>query len=509
MKRIYGLPAAIALAMLLLSSTVVLSKQHEGKAGEKLSSQTQSCIACHKIYTPGIVKDWMTSRHAMTTPGEALKKTTLEKRVSAASVKSELAGVNVGCYECHSLNADKHKDSFDHMGFKISIVMSPNDCSTCHPQEVKEYAGSKKANAYANIMKNPVYHTLVSTVTGLKKIKDGKVVVEKPTDNTLRETCLSCHGTDVQVAGMKTVSTKMGDVKVPDLTNWPNQGTGRLNPDGTMGACTVCHPRHAFSIEVARKPYTCAQCHLEPDVPAWNVYKESKHGNIFASKEKEWEFNAVPWTIGKDFTAPTCATCHNSLLVAPDGTVVAERTHDFGARLWVRLFGLVYSHPQPKSGDTTIIKNKDGLPLPTTFVNEPASDFLIDKAEQDKRFKSFTKVCGSCHSTDWIDGHFAKLETTIKEVDNMTLATTLTLVDAWTKGVEKGLPQKDNPFDEQIEQMWIKQWLFYGNSVKYASAMTGAPDYAAFHSGWWDLSNNLMSMRDMVDLKYKMSKIKE
>ncbi len=57
--------------------------------------------------------------------------------------------------------------------------------------------------------------------------------------------------------------------------------------------------------------------------------------------------------------------------------------------------------------------------------------------------------------------------------------------------------------------MWIKQWLFYANSTKYASAMTGAPDYATFHWGWWDLSNNLMSMRDMVDLKYKMSKIKE
>jgi hydroxylamine dehydrogenase len=509
MRMKYVLSIVVFLAMLFISVSVVLSKEDDGKISEKMSPQTLSCIGCHTSYTPGIVKDWMHSRHAKTTPADALKAPALERRISAASVKSGLSEYNVGCYECHSLNAEKHKDNFDHMGFRINVVVSPNDCNVCHPKEVKEYSGSKKANAYGNIMKNPVYHALVSTVTGLKKIQDGKVVIEKPTDNTLRETCLACHGTVVEVTGTKTVSTKMGDIKVPQLANWPNQGVGRINPDGSIGACSPCHPRHAFSIEVARKPYTCAQCHLEPDVPAWNVYKESKHGNIFFSKEREWNFNAVPWKVGKDFTAPTCATCHNSLITAPDGSVLIERNHDFGARLWVRLFGLVYSHPQPKSGNTTIIKNKDGLPLPTTFVNEPALEHLIGKEEQDKRFRYFRQVCSACHNTDWIDGHFDKLNTTIKEADAMTLAATLTLVDAWTKGVEKGLPTNDNPFDEPIEQMWIRQWLFYGNSLKYASAMTGAPDYAAFHDGWWNLTSNLMHMRDMVDLKYKMSKVKE
>jgi len=31
-----------------------------------------------------------------------------------------------------------------------------------------------------------------------------------------------------------------------------------------------------------------------------------------------WDFTAVPWTIGKDFNAPTCAACHISLLVNTD-----------------------------------------------------------------------------------------------------------------------------------------------------------------------------------------------
>jgi hypothetical protein len=290
------------------------------------------------------------------------------------------------------------------------------------------------------------------------------------------------------------VETKLGTIKIPELINWPNQGVGRVNPDGSRGACTTCHPRHSFSVEIARKPFTCAQCHLEPDVPAWNVYNESKHGNIFLSKQAEWNFKAMPWKLGKDFQTPTCSTCHNSLITTADGETIAERTHDFGARLWVRLFGLIYSHPQPQKGDTSIIKNKDGHALPTTFSGEPASEFLIGLEEQKKRQAIMKSVCNGCHNRDWIDNHFAKLDNTIKEADQMTLAATKLIARAW----QNGIADTFNPFDEAVEQRWVKQWLFYANSVKYASAMTGAPDYAAFKHGWWDMTNNLREMKDKV-----------
>ena len=196
-------------------------------------------------------------------------------------------------------------------------------------------------------MENPVYNMLVSTVTGVRKIENGKILSDKPSESTLHETCLGCHGTKVEAKGTKKVDTKMGQIVIPELTNWPNQGVGRENPDGSLGACSACHARHGFSIEVARKPYTCSQCHMEPDVPAWNVYHESKHGDIFFSEYYEWNFKTVPWVLGKDFKTPSCATCHNSLLVSPAGDVIVERTHNFGARLWVRIFGLIYSHAQP------------------------------------------------------------------------------------------------------------------------------------------------------------------
>ncbi|MCX5719298.1 MAG: multiheme c-type cytochrome, partial [Nitrospirae bacterium] len=404
----YG--ASFLLVLFLFFSKDIVASEKAGDVIDNatLSSQTQACIGCHNTYTPGIVQDWLSSRHSKVVPSEALKKNVLQRRISAETLPKELSKYCIGCFECHSQNPEYHKDNFDHMGYKINVVVTPNDCKTCHPAEAKQYSESKKAHAIKNLIENPVYNALTNTITGVKRVENGKILSEKPSETTLHETCLGCHGTKVNVKGMKKVNTQMGEILVPELTNWPNQGVGRENPDGSYGACSACHPRHGFSIEVARKPYTCAQCHLEPDVPAWNVYKESKHGNIVFSKYHEWNFDAVPWTIGKDFKAPTCAVCHNSLLVSPGGNVIAERTHNFGSRLWVRLFGLIYSHPQPKSGNTTIIKNKDGVSLPVTFTGEAASDYLIDKSEQEKRLTVMKNICNSCHSTDWNNSHFAK-----------------------------------------------------------------------------------------------------
>jgi hypothetical protein len=169
----------------------------------------------------------------------------------------------------------------------------------------------------------------------------------------------------------------------------------------------------------------------------------------------------------------------------------------------VRLFGLIYSHPQPVYGDTSVLKNKDGLPLPTAFTGEVAAEGLIPIDEQIKRRKVMSGVCNSCHGTTWVNNHFKKLDNTIREVDSMALASTLLLVDAWNHGLAEGLPHSKNPFDEAIEQMWIRQWLFYANSIKYASAMTGAPDYTSFKNGWWNLTENLQQMKDWIEFKKK------
>ena len=463
-----------------------------------LSSETQECLGCHESLHPGIVADWRSSRHSNMTPAIGRAKPELERRISASSVPASLDGVAVGCYECHSLNGASHRDNFEHFGYRINLVVSPNDCALCHSLEAEQYGQGKKAHAIDNLDKNPVYALLVETVISAKSVQDGMISHTKPSETTRNKTCFACHGSVVDVIGKKTLATDLGDIDVPLLSNWPNQGVGRRNPDGSYGACTACHPRHSFSIEVARDPHTCSQCHLQPDLPAWDVYIESKHGNIFLAKSSSYDLDAVPWKVGKDFRAPSCATCHNSLLVSPDGEMIAERSHNFSARLWWRIFGLVYAHPQPTSGATHTLKNKDGLPMPTAFTGEFATSGLLSTDEMSARRTTMERVCRSCHGTTWATGFLDQLDTTVAETNAMTLEATKLLDKAW----KAGLVDPANPFDEALEQQWIAHWLFYATSVRYGAAMAG-PDYSTFKYGWWDLTTNLTKMRDAVEGKKK------
>src|SRR5271157_5860842 len=107
------------------------SQEQKPSSPLKLSEETQACIECHKSVTPGIVEDWMTSRHAKTSPEWGLAKPVLERRISNEEVPAHLRSVAVGCFECHGQNPSSHKDNFDHFGYKINVVVSPNDCKTC------------------------------------------------------------------------------------------------------------------------------------------------------------------------------------------------------------------------------------------------------------------------------------------------------------------------------------------------------------------------------------------
>jgi hypothetical protein len=192
-----------------------------------------------------------------------------------------------------------------------------------------------------------------------------------------------------------------------------------------------------------------------------------------------------------------------SLVVDKEQDVVAERTHQMSDRSAWRIMGLIYAHAHPKSPDTTIIKNKAGLPLPTELTGEPVSQYLIDVKEQEKRNAAMQKICLSCHSEGWVKGQFARFENTLKTTNEMTLTATKILLTAWEKGLAKGLAQKDSPFNEAIEKKWVEQWLFYANSTRYASAMAGA-DYGVFANGRWYLSKNIQEMMDWLDLRLKM-----
>jgi len=458
-----------------------------------ISRGTVGCMFCHEKITPGIVADWESSRHAATTPARALGKPSLERRVSLKTSEDIQMDVAVGCMECHGIGDASRPDNFSHFGFSIQTIVTPDDCSVCHSTEALQYSDSKKAHAIANLKQNPVYSLLVEEILSVRTMTDGELKMARPSAAAEADACFGCHGTVVGVDGTRQVRTSVGTAVVPKLTNWPNQGVGRVNPDGSAGSCSACHPRHGYSIEVARSPSTCGQCHLEPDVPAYNVYKESKHGNLYESSSSNWDMGHVPWRPGTDFTAPTCAACHVSLLASKDGDVFAERSHDFGSRLWVRIFGLITSHPQPENGRTYLLRNDDGQPLPVTFGGVAAPEGLIGAEEQLERQGTMKKVCSACHSTGWSEGFFEKFSVTVSEADRMVLSATELLGQAW----EAELADPENPFNEPLEHLWISQWLIYANSLRYASAMSG-PDYAAFKNGWWNLTTALAELHAKV-----------
>jgi len=474
-------------------------------ACDAASETTLQCLVCHETVTPGVFHDWTASRHAKRALAEVLAEPEPSRRfgrLSATDVPESLRAASVGCAECHTLNPEKHADTFDHNGFKVHTVVTPDDCATCHPVEREEYARNLMSHAKTNLEANPVYHSLADAANGPQRLEGGRLVQDRPSAMTEADSCFACHGTTVGVEGTRSRNTELGEMDFPVLTGWPNQGVGRVNPDGSAGACTACHTRHRFSMAVARQPYTCSQCHQGPDVPAYKVYMASKHGNLYASHGNTDDYDALPWVPGRHISTPTCAVCHASMLSSPDGRVLSERTHAYSDRLPWRLMGLPYAHAHPKSPDTTIIRNQAGLPLATELTGEPASEFLIGPEEQAVRLGRMRQVCLNCHAGGWVGGHFAKLDHAIETTNQSTLTATQLLLQAWDSGLANGLAAGASVFDDEIERMWVEHWLFYANSTRLAAAMAGA-DYGVFADGRWQLSRNIEAMHQWVDRRQR------
>ena len=488
--------------ILLCMGIILIQNSVVSGADDIISEATAECIDCHASIHPGIVRDWQNSRHAKITPQNAMAVEGLARKLSSKNVPESLKNAVIGCAECHTLNPKKHADTFEHNGYDIHVVVSPNDCSTCHAQEADQYTRNIMSHAYNNLAANPLHQKLERSIIGSKKRNKDRIVYEAANSATKEETCYYCHGTKLKVVGTEIRDTEAaGELEFPVIEGWPNQGVGRVNLDGSLGSCAACHTRHAFSIEMARKPYTCKECHVGPDVPAFKVYAASKHGNIYSAMNKSWDFNAVPWTIGKDFTAPTCATCHISLLVNTDEEVVSERSHQMNNRLPWRIFGLIYAHPHPLSPDTTVIRNKNGLPLPATLDGEFATEFLIDETERETRRKAMQAACLNCHDASWVKGQWQRFENTIRETNEHTRLATNIMGDVWRDGLADF---KENPFDEAIEKKWTDIWQLYANTTRFASAMGGGGDYGVYAGGRYQLSKALLELNDWLNLRRKI-----
>ncbi len=380
------------------------------------------CLDCHEAANamPGVSEDWKNSKHADN---------------------------GVTCISCHEADASD-PDALSHNGFFISVIVSPKDCSNCHSQEVAEFEQSLHSfgTAYYEYLFNKEKLPYMESQVEGEFITVGNDEITHAA--TLRG-CQSCHGTNM--------TGKTSD----DFTVWPNNGIGRTNPDGSKGSCSACHSRHVFSVEEARKPETCGQCHMGPDHPQMEIYQESKHGNIYASEGDTWNWTSDSWVAGVDYRAPTCASCHMS------GAPGVPTTHDVSSRLSWEL-------ETPISRRTDNIANSLGVPF---------SDGSTWQTKQG-RMKA---VCNQCHSDTWTDNYYAQADIVVELYNEQYSRAKAVVDDLYANGYIT-----NTSFDEPIEFIIYEMWHHEGRRARMGAFMMG-PDYVQWH-GFYELLEDKMEI---------------
>jgi hydroxylamine dehydrogenase len=384
----------------------------ERKAELKISSSTD-CEQCHRLENPGIYHDWKKGVHSL---------------------------VDISCSDCHRRQDDdptispSHKENIE---IPVSSLVTPKTCAECHPQEAKEYARSKHA------------HTLEIINSIDRWMMDGM-------NNQIERTtgCYTCHGSVVRF-----------ETGHPVEGTWPNVGVGRVNPDGSLGSCTSCHTRHRFSLVEARKPEACDQCHLGPDHPQIEIYNESKHGTIYHAEGDFWNWRTddMKWRAGRDYRAPTCASCH----ISQADTL--KISHDVTGRLsWE-------------------------LQAPLTVRPSDFKPFPSGKSWEKERKKMKT-VCLQCHSPEWTSGHFTNLDRVVINYNRVYYEPVRKTMDDL---YSSGFLSDDKYFDDYLEWEFYEFWHHEGRRARMGAAMM-APDYAWWH-GFYELKHRYLLFMEEAD----------
>jgi hypothetical protein len=234
----------------------------------------------------------------------------------------------------------------------------------------------------------------------------------------------------------------------------------------------------------ARKPETCGQCHLGPDHPQAEIYEESKHGNIFFSLD-DTSFLDEDELTPENTRSPTCAVCHMS---AFNG---APATHEAGARLYWELQPKK-SVPQWKN-PTEVGEGKD-------FI----MDRISDEAQANDNRDTMKKVCGGCHSSNWVNGYFDQFDNVVSDYNTVWAYTDNLLQQAY----DEGLASKDNPLDEMPETMHYYIWHHDGRRWRMGASMM-APDWAHWNGAVDATLSKLTTMVDWIGQARKLKAAEE
>jgi hypothetical protein len=183
---------------------------------------------------------------------------------------SKHAQKGVNCLECHQ--AAQGQEKKDHHGFEIAKSrLTAGNCRGCHEQIYQQFLHSRHAAPswaaiYGEKGLTPEQVNFSETYQPGGTRRPPHPFVESEGGAAMASGCEQCHS------------------------------VGKPNPDGTVGTCTACHTRHTSSVEIARLPRTCGQCHMGPDHSQIEIYEESKHGVMFNAQERLLNLSAEPKT---------------------------------------------------------------------------------------------------------------------------------------------------------------------------------------------------------------------
>ena len=346
-----------------------------------------------------------------------------EKGVAVKQIEqweiSKHAEYGIGCIECHEAKEGDF-DAFTCPGSDILVgrYPTPHDCAQCHDQQVKEFENSKHAHQFW------LLHN------------DDRAVLEFPV--AVKHGCEQCHR------------------------------IGQMWPDGSVGDCSACHARHSFKKAVARNPWTCGECHVGPDHPHIEIYLESKHGNIFLAKGKNWDLNYTTMNHEKiPLETPVCTTCHM------DGTPTQPMTHNVSARL-------AWESQAPWSYRTVWDEEHLGT--------------------WQKKRERMKDVCSNCHAPDFVDEYF--LEADLANLQYNEIRREFVrwnkklyaegLMSTWKANGKQWTSPVLDGYDEVPEVKKYYAWHHEGRRFRHGAEMMGA-DYTQWH-GIWEIQHDLIEM---------------
>ncbi len=447
----------VAVALLLLLQIALPVGAAANSTQSPASHKTgDACVDCHRTLSPALVMEWERSRHAE---------------------------MGIGCGDCHGAKKEE-ADAWLHEGNYVSALVTPKDCAQCHDQEYKEFARSHHARA-GEILAS-LDNVLAEKAAGMPDNKGDAI-----------NGCWQCHGAIVKFKrDEKGEVVRAGKENKPviDPATWPNSGMGRLNPDGSKGACHACHSRHSFEAKMARAPENCGKCHMGPDHPQIEIFNESKHGIAFAANRDRMALDKEgDWVLGKDYSAaPTCASCHISSYMTPKGVAVGN-SHDVGERIsWtlrpeisVKQNLVIYEdgfkedYPEtralPKIGETvkTIEKEVKEEKLVSKTVERKVAGTVT---WQDRRGK-MKGACLNCHNDTYVDNFYVQYDTLVDLYNNKFAKPAKAIMDEL---IADGVLKKNAPFEHKLQWTYYELWHHEGRRARHGASMMG-PDYTHWH----------------------------